>query len=112
MSYDELLPVSLHRANNGEYLLLDCHNDELAMFQPMLEIEDMERLVTLINNGILLDWLEKNVRAYGRPIRLALATRYSRDRRARYPSNQQKQRCVKPFSQLSNNKEKGRSENR
>jgi hypothetical protein len=60
MSYDELLPVSLHRANNGEYLLLDCHNDELAMFQPMLEIEDMERLVTLINESIVLDWLEQN----------------------------------------------------
>jgi hypothetical protein len=59
-NYDELLPVSLHQTNDGEYLLLDRHNDELATFQPLLEVEEMKRLVALINESVLLTWVEQN----------------------------------------------------
>ncbi len=47
--YDDLLPVSLHKSKKGEYYLLDRHNDSVAIFEPSLEIEDMERIVALIN---------------------------------------------------------------
>jgi hypothetical protein len=47
--YDDVLPVSLHRSRGGVYYLLDRHNDELAKFSPTMEIEDMERIVELVN---------------------------------------------------------------
>lgn len=49
IEYDDVLPVSLHHADNGTYFLLDRHNDELARFGLGVEIEDMERIVALIN---------------------------------------------------------------
>jgi len=47
--YDDLLPVCLHKANDGIYHLLDRHNDEIATFDRAIELEDMERIVALIN---------------------------------------------------------------
>ena len=47
--YDDLLPVSLHLSKSGDYYLLDRHNDELAVFGKMVEVEEMERIVALIN---------------------------------------------------------------
>jgi hypothetical protein len=49
--YDDLLPVSLHKAHDGDYHLLDRHNDEIAIFSPAMEIEDMQRIVDLINEN-------------------------------------------------------------
>lgn len=48
-TYDDLLPVSLHQSQSGVYYLLDRHNDEIAKFGPAVEVEDMKRLVNLIN---------------------------------------------------------------
>jgi len=48
VEYDDLLPVCLHKGSDG-YWLLDRHNDSVAKFEPALEIEDMERIVALIN---------------------------------------------------------------
>jgi len=47
--YDDLLPVSLHESK-GDYYLCDRHNDEIAKFNPSVEIEDMWRIVSLINH--------------------------------------------------------------
>jgi hypothetical protein len=48
--YDDLLPVSLyHDKDRNAYHLLDRHNDELAEFGGMVEVEEMERIVALIN---------------------------------------------------------------
>lgn len=49
--YDDLLPVSLYQAMDLRYHLLDRHNDEIALFDPHVEIEDMERIVRYINAG-------------------------------------------------------------
>jgi hypothetical protein len=49
VKYDDLLPVCLHQAKSGEWYLLDRHNDEIARFDPTVEIEDMKRLVRACN---------------------------------------------------------------
>jgi hypothetical protein len=48
--YDDMLPVSLAGSQLGAYYLLDRHNDEIAMFSPGVELEEMERIVALINH--------------------------------------------------------------
>jgi hypothetical protein len=48
--YDDLLPVSLHKSKSGVYYLLDRHNDSIATFDPATELEDMQRIVALINH--------------------------------------------------------------
>lgn len=49
-AYDDMLPVSLFAGKDGSYLL-DRHNDVIATFDKMLEVEEMERIVKLINEG-------------------------------------------------------------
>jgi len=47
--YDDLLPVCLHEDKLGQWHLLDRHNDEIATFDPAIELDDMQRIVTSIN---------------------------------------------------------------
>lgn len=47
-TYDDILPVSLFMGKDGSYLL-DLHNDVIATFDKMLEVEEIERIVKLIN---------------------------------------------------------------
>jgi hypothetical protein len=49
--YDDLLPVCLYQDKLGQWHLLDRHNDEIATFDPAIEKEDMERIVTAVNNA-------------------------------------------------------------
>lgn len=53
LEYDDLLPVSLLKCNDGYYRLLDRHNDQLATFGAAVEVEEMERIVSLVNTGQL-----------------------------------------------------------
>jgi predicted esterase YcpF (UPF0227 family) len=61
--YDDLLPVNLHRAKDGQYHLLDRHNDEIATFDRAVELEDMQRIVTAINATHFFEAFEKAVHA-------------------------------------------------
>lgn len=47
--YDDLLPACLHQDKSGQWHLLDRHNDEIATFDRAVEVEDMDRLLALIN---------------------------------------------------------------
>ena len=47
--YDDLLPVCLHLDKRGKWHLLDRHNDEIATFDAAREYEEIQRIVTLIN---------------------------------------------------------------
>jgi hypothetical protein len=51
--YDDLLPVCLHVSKNGARLLLDRHNDLIAQFETTREQEECERIVQLVNEGIV-----------------------------------------------------------
>ena len=48
-TYDDLLPVSVHRQQNGHLVLLDRHHDLLATFAQVVELADCQRLVDLVN---------------------------------------------------------------
>ena len=58
--YDDLLPVCLHSGADG-YWLLDKHNDVIAKFNGAVEVEDMERIVTLINRGSEINEVCRNL---------------------------------------------------
>lgn len=47
--YDDLLPVSIHQDKLGQWHMLDRHNDEIATFDPAIELKDMQRIVKAIN---------------------------------------------------------------
>ena len=49
--YDDLLPVSLHTANDGVRYLMDRHNNWVATFELLLDDEVCEFIVEAINKA-------------------------------------------------------------
>jgi hypothetical protein len=66
--YDDLFPLCLHQAKDGQWHILDRHNDEVAIFTLHLELGDMRRIVDLANAAALASGSEEPpARREGKP---------------------------------------------